>query len=403
MDNDRMFRTTDTTERIMKTRRQFIKTAALASISGIVQTGKAPAQVRDLGVMKIGQLGLGSHGFVGTFKNPPKLFKRKVRCKAYAIWDDVPGVAEAMMDMGFEKVMKDPVQLVKESDGVHIEHADYRKVLELARPALEEGKPVFINRPFAATIADAEEIVRMAKAYNAPLMCASSLEFQPEVAAMQAFQRDSGPVRSYECYCPEPIFPWMFPHVINFAHAGLGGGIDSAWFTGDFVMNPGEWVHIREALMNTLDLTKFPKGYKPDYKKAGPEARPIGASFSLLTYAPRNGEPPILGMNIVGAHPAPYHIDVYGMGAKRTFTAGANLFYYMFSTLHDFYAERKPPRPYEAILEQHRALVATNISRIEGRPVTLASLGGGDSLPWSDALRSWLIRFRLEAKSSWTK
>ncbi len=387
----------------MKTRREFIRTAALGGIAGIIAAQKAPAFAQDMGVMKIGQLGLGSHGFVGTFRKPPVKFKQKVRCKAWAVWDDIPEVSRAMMDMGFQKVMQDPVELVKECDGVHIEHADYRRALELARPALEAGKPVFINRPFTATIAEADEAVRLAKAYKAPLMCASSLEFQPEVAAMQRFASAEGPVRSYEAYCPEPIFPWMFPHVINWAHAGLGGGIESALFSGDFIMNPGQWVHIREALMGTLDLTKFPKGYKANYRKTGAEARPIGASFSLLTYKPRDGQPPILGMHTVGEHPAPYHIDVYGLGGKRTFTAGADLFYYMFKALHDFYVERKPPRPYEAILEQHRALVATDISRRTGRAVRLDSLGGSDSLPWDDALRNWLIRFRLEGKGSWTK
>jgi hypothetical protein len=392
----------ETGENNMQTRRTFMKTAALGGIAGILVSGRAPAQVRDMGVMKIGQLGLGSHGFAGTFKKPPKLFKQKVMVKPYAVWDDVPGVAEAMMDMGFEKVINDPVELVKESDGVLIEHADYRRALELARPALEAGKPVFINRPFTATVADAEEVIRLAKAYQTPVMCASSLEFQPEVAAMAKFARESGPVRNYEVYCPEPIFPWMFPHVINFAHAGLGGGFDTAWFSGDFIMDPGQWVHIKQALMGTLDLTKFPPGYKPDYAKAGSQARPIGAAFSLLAYKPREGQPPIMGMHIIGEHPAPYHIDLYTMSGKRTFTAGANIFYYMFEALHDFYTKRKPPRPYEAILEQHRALVATNVSRLTGRNVPLDELGAEDSLPWDNALRNWLVRFRLGGKASWT-
>lgn len=387
----------------MPTRRSFIRNASLAGIAGIVAAHRAPAFARDLEVMRIGQLGLGSHGFVGTFKNPPGSFTGKVRCKPYAVWDDIPEVARAMMDMGFEKVMRDPAELVKECDGVHVEHADYRKVLDLARPALEAGKPVFINRPFTATVADAEEVIRLAKSYNAPVMCASSLEFQPEVAAMQRYSRTDGPVRSYESYCPEPIFSWMFPHVINWAHAGLGGGIESAWFSGDFVMDPGKWVHIREALAGTLDLTKFPKGYTPDYEKAGAEARPLGTALSLLTYKPRDNQPPMLGMNIIGESPAPYHITVYGMGGEKTFTAGANLFDYMFSTLHDFYVDRKPPRPYEAILEQHRALVATGVSRTTGQPVRLDGLKGGDSLPWDDALRSWLVRYRLGEKGSWTK
>ena len=387
----------------MESRRGFLKAAAAGGVAAMIASKKAPAFAQDRGIMKIGQLGLGSHGFLGSFKKPPKSFKQKVLCRPYAVWDDAPGVAEAMMDMGFEKVMKDPVELVKECDGVHIEHADYRRALELARPALEAGKPVFINRPFTATIADAEEAVRLARAYNAPLMCASSLEFQPEVAGMQKFAREKGPVRSYEAFCPEPIFPWMFPHVINFAHAGLGGGIETAYFSGDYFIDIGKWVHLKQALMGTLDLTRFPEGYKPDYQKADEEKRPIGEGVSLLTYKSRNGQPPMIGYNHIGENPAPYHITVYGMGGSKTFTAGDNLFYYMFTALHDFYTKRKSPRPFEAILEQHRALVATNVSRLSGKAVRLDSLGGDDAIPCSESMRRWLIRFRLSGTESWTK
>lgn len=354
----------------MDTRRSFMSKAALAGIAGIVAFRKAPAFAQNMGVIKIGQLGLGSHGFVGSFNSPPADFKGKVKCRPYAIWDDVPGVAEAMKS-GFEKVINDPVQLAKESDAVHVEHADYRKVLELARPALEAGKPVFINRPFSATIADSEEIVRLAKAYNAPLMSASSLEFQPEVAEMQKFAKEKGPIRAYEAYCGEPHFTWHFPHVINFAHAGLGGGIESAFFTGDYVMDVGKW------------LT---------------DKKPLGCSLCVLTYKPRDGQPPIVGMNHIGEYPGTYHVNVFGMGENRVFAAGPKLFDYMFYALHDFYAERKVPRPYEAILEEHRALVAANVSRLTGRTVNLDSLGGDDSLPYSTAIRDWLVRGVLKMK-----
>lgn len=67
----------------------------------------------------------------------------------------------------------------------------------------------------------------------------------------------------------------------------------------------------------------------------------------------------------------------------------------MFIALHTFYSTGKPPRPYEAILEQHRALVATNVSRLSGQAVHLDRLGGSDSLPWHDELRDYLVRFRL--------
>ncbi|MFA6471052.1 MAG: Gfo/Idh/MocA family oxidoreductase [Candidatus Latescibacterota bacterium] len=381
----------------MKNRREFLKTGAAAGIAGILSSRTAPAFCQDMGMMKIGQLGLGGHGFLKPFKNPPKKFTGKVRCKPYAVWDNTPGVAEAMMDMGFEKIIRDPEQLVKESDAVHVEHADYRKAFELARPALEAGKPVYFERPFAYTIADAEEIIRLAKANNAPVMAGSSLEYQPEVLEMQKFARESGPLRSYEAFCPEPVFPWMFPHVINYAHAGLGGGIETAYFAGDYLIDVSKWVHIKQALMGTLDLTKFPQGYKPDYKNTtDAEKRPIGEAVSILTFKSRDGQPPMIGYNHIGEDPGTYHVTVYGMGGAKTFTAGDDLFDNMFLALHAFYSTGKPPRPYEAILEQHRALVATNVSRLTGRAVRLDSLGGSDSLPWHDELREYLVRFRLK-------
>ncbi|MBT4483424.1 MAG: Gfo/Idh/MocA family oxidoreductase, partial [Candidatus Latescibacteria bacterium] len=241
----------------METRRSFMKKSSLTGIAGIMAAGKAPAFAQDMKLLKLSRLGLGSHNFLSPFKNPPKAFKDTIKCKPYAVWDDIPEVADAMKANLFEKVMRDPVEVVKESDGVLIMHADYRKVFELAQPALEMSKPVFINRPFTATIADAEETVRLARAYDAPLMSASSLEFQPENVEMLRFIKAKGPLRAYEAYCMEPHFTWHFPHVINYAHAALGGDIDTAYFAGDYVMELRKW---------TLDK------------------KPLGSSLVVLTY-----------------------------------------------------------------------------------------------------------------------
>ena len=361
----------------MSTRRNFMQGVALTGIGGIIAAGKAPAFAQEMKMVKIGLLGLGSHGFVARFRSPALKYKDIIRCRPYAVWDDVPGVAEKMLPMGFEKVINDPVQLVRESDVVHVEHADYRRVLELAQPALEMGKPVFINRPFAASIADAEEIVRLARDHDAPLMCASSLEFQPEIPEIRKFAEEKGPVRSYMAYCPEPYFTWMFPHVINFAHAALGGGIDTAYFSGDYIIEMGD--------------IRVENGKFVDPK------RPYGSAVSLLTYKSRDGQPPIIGMNQIGQCPGTYNIYVYAYQESRNFVAGAelnaaNIFEPMFLTLNDFYANRKPPRPYEAILEQHRALVATNVSRLTGKAVKLDSLKGSDALPYDESIRNYLLK-----------
>ncbi|MFC1574186.1 Gfo/Idh/MocA family oxidoreductase [Candidatus Latescibacterota bacterium] len=349
-----------------------MKNSAITGIGGILAAKTAPAFAQNMGMVKIGQLGLGSHNFLGRLARPPADMKDKIKCRPYAVWDDAPGVAEKLKkSQGFEKVVSDPVQLVKESDAVHVEHADYRRALELSRPALEMGKPVFINRPFAGTITDAEEIVRLAKANEAPLMSASSLEFQPEVTEIQKFAADKGPVRTYEAYCPEQHFTWMFPHVINYAHAAFGGGIDSAFFTGTYNMDLGKWID---------------------------ERRPFGTSLCILTWKSRNGHPPMIGMNHIGNYPGAFHINVYAVGENKMFKAGPNLFDYMFHALHAFYYERKVPRPYDAILEEHRALAATNISRLTGRMVKLDSLGGDDAVPYSEDIRWWVVRNFLKPR-----
>jgi predicted dehydrogenase len=378
------------TEIRLHTRREFLEQSS-TGIAGILAAGAAPAFAQDSGIVKIGQIGLGSHDFLRSFANPPKSFKGKVRCIPYGVWDETPAAAEAILDIGFKKVFRDPEELIRECDAVHFEHGDYRKALSLTRPALEAGKPVFYDRPFAYSIADAEEIVRLAKAHDAAVMTGSSLEFQPIISEISRFAKEMGPLRAYECYCPEPFFPWMFPHVINFAHAALGGGIESAYFSGDFVM---DWGNFSVA---TDSAGQNPKFVDP--------ARPYGSAISLLMYKPREGQPPILGMNHIGGAPGSYHLAVYAQEESKMFVAGdrlnaANIFEPMYLALYDFYANRKPPRPYEAILEQHRALVATNLSRLSGGPVRLDTLGGGDSLPWDDGIRNWFLRYRVKKKGT---
>ncbi len=349
----------------MEENRNNLKPVA-AGIAGIALAGKPPAYAQDMKRMKLGVLGVGSHGFAAMFRNPPKEYPKEVRVRTWALWDDYPGFAEAMKGTTYDIIFDDPVKLSNECDCLYIEHADYRKALELAQPGLEQGKPTFINRPFAGSIEDAEEIIRLAKKYDAPVMSASELEFGPEVYEMQTFAKDNGPVRAFEAYGAEAHFVWHFPHVINYAHAALGGGIESVYFTGNFEI---------------------------DLRRHRVDKIPIGTSLIILTYKPRNGDPPIIGMCHIGTYPTErsYHIHVYAAKEDRNFVLQGNWDMNMFEKLNEFYSFRKIPRPYEAILEMHRILVAANVSRLTGYAANLSSLGGEDALPWSDAIRKYVI------------
>ncbi len=364
----------------MTTRRTFLTSATVGGITGILAAGRGPAFAQDRNLLKIGQLGLGGHNFALSFLQHREEYKDIICAKPYAFWDDWPGANERFKSRGFEKTFDNPEEVVKNSDVICVEHADYRRSLELAQPALEAGKPVFIDRPFTGSIYTAERIVELAREHNAPLMSCSSLELQPEFPEIRQWIADNGPVYSYECYCPEPMFQWMFPHTINFAHAVVGGGIDTAYFAGDYIIE----------ISNIKNAGKY--WYDPN--------RPLGDAVSLLTYKPREGQPPIIGMNHIGPGPGTYNIFIYTAKESRNFIVGKNMddpkiFLPMFLALNTFFAKREPPRPYEAILEQHRAHVATNVSRLTGRAVALATLGGDDALPWSDSARDWILKNTL--------
>jgi virulence factor len=73
----------------------------------------------------------------------------------------------------------DAVLIVDDTDGGAV-HA------ELARPFLEAGLPVFIDKPMTTDYADAVALFDLAEQHNAPLMSCSALRFPVELAQSRA-------------------------------------------------------------------------------------------------------------------------------------------------------------------------------------------------------------------------
>ena len=67
--------------------------------------------------------------------------------------------------------------LLEKVDVVMILSIDGRKHLEQAKPVFAAGKPVFIDKPIAGSLAEAIEIFRLAKKHNVPCFTSSSLRF----------------------------------------------------------------------------------------------------------------------------------------------------------------------------------------------------------------------------------
>ncbi len=71
----------------------------------------------------------------------------------------------------------DIASLCRKVDAVLIESVDGRQHLEQAKAVIAAGKPMFIDKPLAATLEDAREIARLAKTAGVPWFSSSSLRF----------------------------------------------------------------------------------------------------------------------------------------------------------------------------------------------------------------------------------
>jgi hypothetical protein len=88
----------------------------------------------------------------------------------------VPKYTEDIQKLGVEIV--DSIDaLLKRVDCVLLETNDGRPHLEQALPCFKAGKPTFIDKPIAASLADAIAIFDAAKKYNCPVFSSSSLRY----------------------------------------------------------------------------------------------------------------------------------------------------------------------------------------------------------------------------------
>jgi predicted dehydrogenase len=76
--------------------------------------------------------------------------------------------------------------LVEKVDVVLLESVDGRPHLAQVTPVLKAGKPVFIDKPLAASLEDARKIVALARETRTPFFSASSVRYHPDLARLKA-------------------------------------------------------------------------------------------------------------------------------------------------------------------------------------------------------------------------
>ena len=105
--------------------------------------------------------------------------------------DRVAGYVEKLRGMGVEIVDSIPA-LLERVDVVLLESVDGRPHLEQVRPVFEAGKPVFIDKPLAGSLADALAIAELGSKHNVPWFSSSALRFSPAIAAARTDEKLGG-------------------------------------------------------------------------------------------------------------------------------------------------------------------------------------------------------------------
>jgi predicted dehydrogenase len=140
------------------------------------------------------------------------------------------GFTEAVKGMGVE-IVDSIDDLLKKVDVVLLESVDGRRHLQEAIPVIKAGKRMFIDKPVAASLADAMLIFDAAKKYHSPVFSASSLRYI--TGAKEISEGKIGKVQGVDayghCYI-EPHHPDLFYygiHGVEILYSIMGTGCKS--------------------------------------------------------------------------------------------------------------------------------------------------------------------------------
>lgn len=160
------------------------------------------------------------------------------------------------------EIVPDIPTLLSKVDAVLLESVDGRVHLEQARQIFKGGKPVFIDKPLSASLADAREIARLAKAANVPWFSTSSLRYSEIVTSLKSTENTGvltwGPSPFEEHHQLE--LSWYGIHAIEMLYALMGTGCQEvtrvASEGADVVV--GRW---KDGRIGTVRLQRPSSGY----------------------------------------------------------------------------------------------------------------------------------------------
>lgn len=100
-------------------------------------------------------------------------------------WSRVDEYTRTLQEKYGVKIYDTIEELCRNVDAVLLESVDGRPHLAQARPVIAAGKPLYIDKPMAGTLAEVREIFRLAAEAKVPVFSASSLRFASNTLAVR--------------------------------------------------------------------------------------------------------------------------------------------------------------------------------------------------------------------------
>lgn len=144
-------------------------------------------------------------------------------------YDQVPKYTSQLRDQYNVRIVDSPEQVAEQCDAIMLESVDGRVHLEQFAKIVRYGKPVFVDKPFAVSSADAFRMFELAERHHVPLMSASSLRY-PEKLTEAINDREAGDIIGADTHGPmalEPTQPglfWYGIHSVEMLYTILGPG-----------------------------------------------------------------------------------------------------------------------------------------------------------------------------------
>lgn len=248
----------------------------------------------------------------------------------------VPGYTEELRDKHGVAILDTPEEVAESCDAILLTSVDGRAHLELFRRIAPFGKPVFIDKPFATSLADARAIVELAREHRVPLMSSSSLRYAAGLTeALERATPEDGGIIGADCYGPtplEPLMPGLFTygiHAVEMLYSILGPGCVEVCTRSDdeYDLAVGVWADGR---IGTVRGNR-----RGNYKFGALIHREQGTVFADAS-----------------AHPKPYY-------------AG------LLEHVIEMFRTGVEPIPIEESLEVIRFIEASNESALTGKPIRL--------------------------------